>query len=194
MTGNARPVIVVGVTGSPASAAALRWAADEACRRSAWLRVVRVWSLEPRASYAAPVSTPDRRQRQEHEQHDLAATMNALFGPVLPGSVIADVREGMAERVLVDASAGADLLVLGSASGRFAGRSAGPVIRTCLSRAHCPLVVVSAETVHESRAARRERPDTTPAKPDARRDLAPVAAPARETMLAATVVQAGSAT
>jgi Universal stress protein family len=79
-----------------------------------------VWSLEPRASYAAPV----------------------------------------------DASAGADLLVLGSASGRLAGRSAGPVIRTCLSRAHCPLVAVRAETVHESGAAPHERPDTTLPWPD----------------------------
>jgi len=51
----------------------------------------------------------------------------------------------VAERVLVDLSAGADLLVLGSASGLTDGRSIGPVIRGCLSRAHCPVVVVGPE-------------------------------------------------
>ena len=177
MTGEARPVIVVGVSGSKASAAALRWAADEACRRSAWLRVVRVWSMEPRAFYVAPTGPPDREQRQERAERDLAATVSELFGPVRPGTVITDVREGIAERVLVDASARADLLVLGSASGRCAGRSAGPVIRTCLSRAHCPVVMVSPEALHDHGAVPRERPDTTLAPLDAHRHLAPAGAP-----------------
>jgi len=52
----------------------------------------------------------------------------------------------MPERALVDSSAAADLLVLGSESGLTAGRSAGPVIRACLSRAYCPVVVISPET------------------------------------------------
>ena len=56
-----------------------------------------------------------------------------------------EVTEGNPERALVDSSAGADLLVLGAASGQLASRSLGPVVRTCLSRAHCPVVVVGPE-------------------------------------------------
>lgn len=46
-------MVVVGVSGSSASAGALRWAADEARRRHAALRVVRSWHAEVHAPYAA---------------------------------------------------------------------------------------------------------------------------------------------
>jgi nucleotide-binding universal stress UspA family protein len=53
--------------------------------------------------------------------------------------------DGLAARVLLDRCAGADMLVLGT-SGDVPGalRSAGPVIRACLRRAPCPVVVISA--------------------------------------------------
>jgi nucleotide-binding universal stress UspA family protein len=53
--------------------------------------------------------------------------------------------DGLAARVLLDECAGADMLVLGT-SGDVPGglRSAGPVIRACLRRAPCPVVVISA--------------------------------------------------
>jgi nucleotide-binding universal stress UspA family protein len=149
MTTESRPTIVVGVSGSPASAAALQWAADEARNRHAWLKVVRVWTEERRAYYAAPMSAPDRRHRQEQASHDLAVTLHAVLGPVLPDNLTAEVTEGLAERALVAASAGADLLVLGSSDSQFAARSAGPVVRACLSRSHCPVVVVSPETLSD---------------------------------------------
>jgi len=141
------PVIVVGVTGSSASAAALSWAADEARRRHARLRVVRVWKQDCHAYYAAPVSLLDRQRREEAARRELAATLHTVLGADPPGSISAEVLEGDAERVLADASAGADLLVLGSASVYLAGRPAGPVIRTCLSHAHCPVVVVGPEAM-----------------------------------------------
>jgi len=56
-----------------------------------------------------------------------------------------EVAEGLAPRVLLDRCAGADMLVLGTASDVPGGlRSAGPVIRACLRRAPCPVVVISA--------------------------------------------------
>jgi nucleotide-binding universal stress UspA family protein len=140
------PVIVVGVSGSPASAGALRWAADEAGREHGTLRVVRTWKSEPRAFYAHPASGPQDAARQHQLARDGLITMiSAVLGSEDLSNVTADVIEGIAERVLVDLSAGADLLVLGSASGLTAGRSIGPVIRGCLSRAHCPVVVVGPE-------------------------------------------------
>lgn len=140
------PVIVVGVSGSPASAAALRWAAGEAEREHGMLRVIRAWQTERRAFYAHPASGPQDAARQHQLAcDDLATTMRAVLGSDNSGDITAEVIEGMAERVLVERSAGADLLVLGSASGLTAGRSIGPVIRGCLSRAHCPVVIVGPE-------------------------------------------------
>jgi nucleotide-binding universal stress UspA family protein len=166
-TAHHRPVIVVGVSGSPASAGALRWAADEAKRRPGQLKVVLIWSVGRRAYYAPPLSPQEAGICQRRAGDDLAATLRAVLGPGSRDNVTMEVAEGMAERALVQLSAGADLLVLGSASGQLAGRSIGPVIRTCLSRAHCPVVVVGpegpggdepprADTLTEAKRDRRE--------------------------------------
>ena len=138
-----QPRIVVGVSGSRASAAALRWAADEAQRCNGQLRIVRIWEPECSAAYAP------RRQREPEQQRsraasELAAAVQEAFGARPPDNVTVELAEGTAERALVDRSAGADLLVLGSKSPPSpAGHSIGAVIRTCLSRAHCPVVVVT---------------------------------------------------
>jgi nucleotide-binding universal stress UspA family protein len=56
-----------------------------------------------------------------------------------------EVADGLAARVLLDRCAGADMLILGTVSDvPGASRSAGPVIRACLRRAPCPVVVISA--------------------------------------------------
>lgn len=137
-------LIVVGVSGSSASAAALRWAAEEARKRRARLRVVRAWTPPIRlAPYAAAGMTPD--EARAAADRELADAMLAAFGPAPPGHVTAELAEGAAERALVDRSAGADLLVLGTHSPADAvARSVGPVIRACLTRAPCPVVVVTA--------------------------------------------------
>ncbi len=136
------PVIVAGVSGSPASARALQWAADEARRRHGRLKVVLAWRNQPRARYAPSLAPQDLVARQQRASDGLAATVRAVLGPELAAEVATEVTEGNPERALVDSSAGADLLVLGTASGQPGGRSLGPVVRTCLSRAHCPVVVV----------------------------------------------------
>jgi nucleotide-binding universal stress UspA family protein len=140
------PVIVVGISGSPASAGALRWAAGEAAREHGILRVIETWKTEPRAFYAHSASGPQEAARQHQLARDgLATTMQEVLGSEDLSNVACEVIEGAAERILVDLSARADLLVVGSASGLVEGRSIGPVIRGCLSRAHCPVVVVGPE-------------------------------------------------
>ncbi len=146
----AKPTIVVGVSGSPASARALRWAADEADRLQARLKIVLIWGIEPRAYYAPAISADDYDRRQERAVSGLAATVRAVLGPQ-PSTAATEVVQGSPERVLAEQSAGADLLVLGSASGIVSGRSIGPVIRACLSRAHCPVVVVGPEGTGHAR-------------------------------------------
>jgi nucleotide-binding universal stress UspA family protein len=144
MQNNEKPFIVVGVSDSIASRGALRWAADEAQRRNTRLQVVRAWEPAYVASYAP------HHEDAGHERHavtcELANTLYAVFGAKLPPHVFTEVVEGTPERVLADESAGADMLVLGSTSmPAAAGRSIGPVIRSCLSRAHCPVVVIGPE-------------------------------------------------
>ena len=133
-----KPTILVGVSGSAASAAALRWAEDEAERLHGELRIVLTWQPERRASYALQPAQADG-SASERARRELAATVRAVLGPAPLHDTTAVVVEGRAERELVAESAGADLLVLGSGS----GVSIGPVVRTCLSHAHCPVVVVS---------------------------------------------------
>jgi len=131
--------ILVGVSGSPASAAALRWAEDEAERRHGELKILLIWQPERRASYACPPARADRTTGRERARQELTETVRAVLGHRSLHDTTTVVVEGRAERELVAESAGAELLVLGSGS----GIAIGPVVRTCLSHARCPVVVVS---------------------------------------------------
>ena|SRR5215469_1993408 len=144
MSNDRQQLIVVGVSASPASGAALSWAAAEARLRSARLHVVRVWDPTRHAApYAAVGAAPTGQEELASARAGLAATMRAEFGPVTPDGVTAELAEGVPERVLVDRSADASLLVLGVTSPAWlAGRSAGPVVRACLARARCAVVVI----------------------------------------------------
>src|ERR1700759_126866 len=135
-------IIVVGVSSSHASTAALQWAADEARRRHARLRIVRSWEPSHRASYAMTAKQPTPGEQRTGASHDLAATVSAAFGATLPTGFETELAEGSAERTLVEQSLNADLLVLGAVS-RLASIDSpiGPVVRTSLSHAHCPVVV-----------------------------------------------------
>ncbi len=154
---DAKPIVVVGVSGSPASAGALRWAAGEADRLRADFKVVLIWGLERRAFYAPPLSPEDHDRHQEGAVTRLAATVRAVLGQTPRANLTLEVAEGTPEQALVARSAGADLIVLGSASGLTAGRSIGPVIRACLSHAHCPVVVVGPEGAHSDDNERQDR-------------------------------------
>jgi nucleotide-binding universal stress UspA family protein len=138
--------IVVGVSGSRASLRALRWAAAEAIRREARLEIVLAWRPEQPAYYAVQVGRADHGQQEQVADRKLGAILRGAVDAVLPASLAADVVEGPAERVLAERSSGAVMLVLGSTSAPTpAGRSIGPVIRGCLSRAACPVVVIGPE-------------------------------------------------
>jgi nucleotide-binding universal stress UspA family protein len=171
-----RMQIVVGVSGSPASALALRWAAAEADRLHAALTVVLVRTVEPRAHYAPAISADELDRRLERAVSGLAATMRAVAGYLPSDAVTMTVIEGLPERALLDQSAGADLLVLGSAATGNGDRPIGPVVRACLSRAHCPLVVVGPEgpTGHSRHDAASSHQHSTATQPA--RDLALAAA------------------
>ncbi len=144
--------IVVGVNGSAASVAALRWAAAEAALRRASLLAVYVWDRTRRVAPYAARGRPTPGEERSAARTRLAAALRAAFGPVPPACVSSEVAEGLVARVLLDRAAGADLLVLGATvpaiTGRPPGRGngpvAGPVARACLNGAVCPVVIVSA--------------------------------------------------
>jgi nucleotide-binding universal stress UspA family protein len=172
----ARIRIAVGVSGSPASILALRWAAAQADRLHAALKVVRVLTVEPRAYYAPAINPGEFDRRHERAVADLAATVNAVAGYLPSDAVTMTVVQGPPERALAEQSTGADLLVLGSAPGHSDDRPIGPVVRACLSHAQCPLVVVGPEglTGHSRHDAAMRRAD--PIASHRARDLALAAA------------------
>jgi len=167
-----KPTILVGVSGSQASEAALSWAAAESRQRGARLVAIRCWEPGRLAYYAINGPIADAAHQRQAATWELATSLHTVFGGRLPADLYTELIEGMAERVLVDRSAGADLLVLGATtSPGVSGRSIGPVIRSCLIRAHCPVVVIgpegaSAGPASQHRAsrsrARQSRPLTEP--------------------------------
>jgi nucleotide-binding universal stress UspA family protein len=94
------------------------------------------------ASYAVPAqSSPDDFSADSVD--DLVRSVKADQTPDV--EVRVQVVDGLAARVLLERCEGADMLVLGTASDTpGAGRPLGPVIRACLRRATCPVVVISA--------------------------------------------------
>ncbi len=152
--------IVVGVDGSAESLAALRWGCREASLRGAEVHAVHVREerCHSLASYAVPAPSTD--DEVSIVIGDLVRTVQADQAPGVQLRV--EEVDGLAARVLLDRCAGADMLVLGT-SGDVPGgpRSAGPVIRACLRRAPCPVVVISAA---QDPAQRREPAAAGPAQ------------------------------
>jgi nucleotide-binding universal stress UspA family protein len=137
--------IVVGVDGSVESVAALRWACREAALRGAEVHAVHVREAHCHSlpGYAAPAQS-SRVSCDDFSVEELADKVKAEFAPDV--EVRGESFDGLAARILLERCAGADMLVLGTASDTAgAPRPAGPVIRACLRRAACPVVVISAE-------------------------------------------------
>jgi nucleotide-binding universal stress UspA family protein len=137
--------IVVGIDGSEHGARALEWAIDEAKLRGARLELVSAWHV-PSAVYMGPAVTPPIGESVESAFREVAeevvaeAAERARAAGVETGTRL---EHGQAAEVLVDASADADLLVVGSRGhGGFAGLLLGSVSTQCAHHASCPLVIV----------------------------------------------------
>ena len=132
--------IVVGVDGSPSSKAALRWAARLAAATGASIQATIAWEYPE--TYGWPVGW-----NEWHPEVDAAKviqdTVDAVFGPERPTSLETVVSEGHARDVLLAASEGALMLVVGSRGhGGFAGMLLGSVSAACAEHARCPVLVV----------------------------------------------------
>jgi nucleotide-binding universal stress UspA family protein len=143
--------IVVGVDGSAAAAAALRWAVREARLRHAAIHLVHAYHSDPRlhAPYASCSWLARHDERLAVAKEVLAAAEELAHRQLPPGRLTSELVNEPPARALLDRTADAELLVLGMT--RLAPEPGqppapmGPVARCCLSRAHCPVVVVAPE-------------------------------------------------
>ncbi|GAA5162404.1 universal stress protein [Pseudonocardia eucalypti] len=138
--------------GSDSALDAVRWAAVEARRHGASLRLVNACPW-PQLHYGAAVLGVEYREAflgMAQEQLDAAAAQAAEAAPGV--EVEEDVVVSFAEPVLVDESKRARLVVVGDRGvGRLTGVLVGSVASALVARGECPVVVV--------RGAARPRPD-----------------------------------
>jgi nucleotide-binding universal stress UspA family protein len=147
--------IVVGVDGSRASVAAMRWAAGQA--RALGTEVVAVHAWEPAtagfAPYAPASARPTAAEQREQAAELLATAVREAFGPRVGPGLRAVVAEGPPAQVLLQQARGAVLLALGRAAhGQCDLPAVGTVGRECLRHATVPVVTVPAPDRHTLRA------------------------------------------
>ncbi|MFF8910660.1 universal stress protein [Streptomyces olivaceoviridis] len=124
--------VVLGVGGKPADAAAVRFAVEEARRRAVPLEAVRAWRC--------PAQGVPPRLHEERAEDELATALQDLPTDV---QVHRRTVEGHARRVLLDASADADLLVVGARRREgHHGLQLGRVAHAVLHHSACPVAVV----------------------------------------------------
>ncbi|GAA0565983.1 universal stress protein [Paractinoplanes ferrugineus] len=136
--------VVVATDGTETAGVAVRWAAAEARRRRASLRIVYAYDsdwLESRFDIGA-----EHLDVAESLARGVVADARDRARDVVPDLHIeTDIRPGPAVPRLLEAADGAELLVLGSRGrGGFAGMLLGSVSQRMAMHAPCPVAVVRA--------------------------------------------------
>jgi len=137
-----RAIIAVGVDETDSSRRALAWAAQEALRRGACLRVITAWSWE--AVESAPLVAVDPEAMLSLADQTQRDAITAVIGPMsIKPSMEREVVQCTAAEALVDASQHAVLVVVGT-HGRGPVRSflLGSVSLSVIKHAACPVVVM----------------------------------------------------
>lgn len=140
--------IVVGVDGSDNSKKATEWAFAEAAARGASVLAVHTWmDPEVQAAAAGVILSDDDMDRLSQEQKDLLTKALGDCKKRWPDvHVDTLVTEDRPTRVLVDRSADAQLVVVGShGRGAFTGMLLGSTSRSLLQASLCPVMVVRPE-------------------------------------------------
>ncbi len=142
------PRIVVGVDGSPSSRAALRWAVRQATFTGGTVDAIIAWQIPALVqSYGwPPLYVEESGDFEEAAKQTVEAVINAEVEPADIHLVKSRVIQGHPAQVLLDAAAGADLLVVGSRGhGAFAEALLGSVGQYCVHHAHCPVLIMRGE-------------------------------------------------
>jgi nucleotide-binding universal stress UspA family protein len=131
--------IVVGLDGSEHSIGALRWAVEEARLRNASVVALCAWEFPHNLSPVVMFTTQAEPFRAE--AHAVFERAVALVDPG-PVDVAEEIIEGAAALCLAEASATADLVVVGSRGrGGFTGLLLGSVSQYLAVHAQCPLLI-----------------------------------------------------
>lgn len=145
----ARP-IVVGVDGSPSATQALRWAVAQGALTGQPVEAVVSWEYPTAAAWTASGLFDWAADAADI----LRAAVAEVVGEGSAAQVTQRVVRGHGASVLVDASADADLVVVGSRGlGGFDGLLLGSVSQHVATHAHCPVVVVRATTAPQPASA-----------------------------------------
>ncbi len=132
--------IVVGVDGSAPSKAALAWAVAQARRTGAVVDAVIAWEYPTAYGYAVPIGDIDWPEIAESA---ITQAIDEVASSVDGAEIRRRVVQGNAAQVLLDASKGAELLVVGSRGhGGFVEALLGSVGQHCVQHASCPVVVI----------------------------------------------------
>ena len=135
--------IVAGIDGSSHSMAALTWAIDEARLRGLGLRII--FAFPTLVSFFGTTSH-EFYPKVESEARTMFDEALAAAPPMDDLDVERILLPGNPSEILVDASRGASLLVVGSRGrGAFRGMLMGSVSTHAVHQAHCPVVVVRGE-------------------------------------------------
>lgn len=140
--------VVVAVDGSEPSLRAAEWAALEAQRRKAPVRIVAVPGLPPRLHACEPSSVTVANALRGLAARGLAAAVERV-SEVAPAVLVdTDLVDGPPALAVTACASGAELLVVGArGSGGFTALVLGSVSRHVASYAPCPVVVVREETL-----------------------------------------------
>jgi nucleotide-binding universal stress UspA family protein len=138
--------IVVGVDSSYGSKVALGWALAQARLTGAAVEAVAAWQQPATYEYscgAVPFPSPGDSIAASAEKV-LTETVAEVVGTGgKPVDVRVKVAHGPTAQILLEAAAGAELLVVGSRGhGAFAGMLLGSVSQHCTHHAPCPVIVV----------------------------------------------------
>jgi nucleotide-binding universal stress UspA family protein len=148
--------IVVGVDGSDSAADALRWAVEQAKLTGATLEAVYAWDPGTLVSLGMPplIDWEPLREAAETRPREI---VDEVIGTDKPVRILSKMVTGNAAAVLVERSANAELLVVGSRGlGGLKGMLLGSVGHHCAAHAHCPVVIVHPEPPQEKRELDRK--------------------------------------
>lgn len=148
--------VVVGLDGSPAALAALRFGVEEARMREATLQVVHAseapeWSGTPGGYVVVgePAASHDLAGIEESYAEAATQALRTQIEAVDTSGVevVVDAVSGDPARALLDAADGADLLVVGSRGrGGFKGLILGSTSQKVAHHASCPVVIVRTDS------------------------------------------------
>lgn len=136
--------IVVGVDGSPSSAAALRKAAELAGALQTGLLIITSWTVP---NFYSGYTDLDGTAFELDAKDRQAASLGEAFDGRCPVPMQTSIRYGRAAEELIKASADADLLVVGTRGhSEFVTMILGSVSLECIAHAACPVLTTRAKT------------------------------------------------